>query len=161
MGKGSRNRQLHLQDKEENPKKYKKKVQRQMPKWVKTAICVLLLAGVLFGIGAGIFNKYGIIERNRIIVDSKTGEYDVTQQIASYVAWKNVYYEASMYWLYCKYGIYEDTYGITKSEAEGGFSQDAYALAIAQTTLETTLRDVVDDTVATLVEWVAVCDKAY
>jgi len=161
MGKGSRNRQLHLQDKEENPKKYNKKVRKPMPKWVTSAICIVILAGVLFGIGAGIFNKYGIIERNRIIVDSKTGEYDVTQQIASYVAWKNVYYEASMYWLYCKYGIYEDTYGITKSESEGGFSQDAYALAIAQTTLETTLRDVVDDTVETLVEWVAVCDKAY
>ena len=54
MGKGSRNRQLHLQDREENPKKYKKKVQKQMPKWIKTAICVVLLVGVLFGIGAGI-----------------------------------------------------------------------------------------------------------
>ena len=162
MGKGSRNRQIHQQDKAENPQKYKpKKIRKPMPKWATTAICVVLLIGVLFGVGAYIFNRYGIIERNRIIIESKTGEFDVTQQIATYVAWQNIYYEASMEWMYMKYGLLEDTYGVTKQNADTYIEQEQYALAMAQTYLDTNLRDAIDASIETLKELVAVCDEAY
>ena len=161
MGKGSRNRQLHQQDRVENPEKYKKKkVQKPLPKWVTPLICIVLLVAIIGGVATNIVVKYGLIQNSRIVVESKTGKFDVTQKVATYVAWKNLYYEASMYWLYCKYGIYEDTQGITKSESEGGYSQEQYALAIAQYSLEYTLRDAIDGTVDALIEWVAVCDAA-
>jgi len=162
MGKGSRNRNLHLQDKAENPQKYKpRKVKKPMPQWAKTTICIVLLVAVLFGVGALIFNKYGIIERNRVIIESKTGEFDVNQQIATYVAWQNIYYEATMEWMYMKYGLLEDTYGITKQGADTYIEQERYALAMAQTYLQTNLRDAIDASLPTLLELVAVCDEAY
>lgn len=162
MGKGSRNRQIHLQDKVENPQKYKaKKVKKPMPQWAKTTISIVLLVAVLFGVGALIFNKYGIIERNRIIIESKTGEFDVNQQIATYVAWQNIYYEATMEWMYMKYGLLEDTYGITKQGTDTYIEQERYALAMAQTYLKTNLRDAIDASLPTLLELVAVCDEAY
>lgn len=162
MGKGNRNRQLHLQDKMDNPQKYKEQKRRKpMPQWAKTTICVVLLIGVLFGVGSFIFTKYGIIERNRTIIESKTGEFDVNQQIATYVAWQNIFYEATMEWMYMKYGLLEDTYGITKQGADTYVEQERYALAMAQTYLETNLRDAIDASIDTLIELVAICDEAY
>ncbi len=162
MGKGSRNRQIHQQDKAENPQKNKpKKVRKPMPKWLTVTICAVLLFAVVFGVGAYIFNRYGIIERNRIIIESKTGEFDVTQQIATYVAWQNIYYEANMEWMYMKYGFIEDTYGVTKQNASTYIPQEQYALAMAQTYMQTNMRDAIDASLDTLKELVAVCDEAY
>ena len=95
MGKANRNRQFRQMDRAENPEKYKakkKKVSKPMPKWVTPLICIVLLVAIMCGIAQNIISKYGLIQHSRVIVESKTGKYDVTQKIATYVAWKNIYY---------------------------------------------------------------------
>jgi len=94
--------------------------------------------------------------KETVLVLSKTGKYDVTQNLATYVAWKNIYYEASMYWVYCKYDIYEDTEQITKK-----YTLEEFALLSAQSAIKESLRDSIDSTVDALIEWVAVCDAAH
>ncbi len=154
MGKGSRNRQIHLQEKIDHPEKYRKK--KQMPKWVTPLIGLVLVAAILVGVVASVVTNNGIIKRNRILLESKSGKFDVNQQMATFLAWQNIYYNAYTYWYYCQYGIYEDTNNITKTFE----SAEQYALAVAQTGVTTQLRDCIDDIVETLKIYVAVCDEA-
>ncbi len=154
MGKGSRNRQLHQQDRVDNPQKYKKK--KQAPKWLFPLISLVVVAAIVIGVVASAIINAGIIPRNRIILKSESGKFDVNQNMATFVAWQSLYYNASMYWTYCSYGMIEDTYGITKS-----YTVDQYALTVAQSSLDTTLRDSIDDVLESLKVYVAVCDAAY
>ncbi|MBE6602656.1 MAG: hypothetical protein E7637_09190, partial [Ruminococcaceae bacterium] len=163
MGKAKRNRQLRQTDRAENPEKYKKKkVKKPLPKWITPLICIVLLVAMVGGIALNIISKYGLIQNSRIIVESKTGKYDVTQKIATYVAWKNIYYEASMTWLYCQNKLNQYV-GISDEDAKkitSNFKQDEYALTVAQYSVKEGLRDSIDSIVDALVEWVAVCDAA-
>ena len=154
MGKGSRNRQLHQQDRIDNPKKYKKK--KQAPKWLFPLISLVVVAAIVIGTVASIITNAGIIPRNRIIIESESGKYDINQNMATFIAWQSLYYNASMYWTYCSYGLIEDTYGITDT-----YTVDQYALTVAQSSLDTTLRDSIDDVLESLKVYVAVCDAAY
>lgn len=154
MGKGSRNRQLHQMDRIENPQKYKKK--KQGPKWLAPLISLVVVVAIVVGIVASAVINSGIITRNRVIIKSESGKFDVNQNMATFVAWQSLYYNASMYWTYCSYGMIEDTYGITKS-----YTVDQYALTVAQSSLDTALRDSIDDVVESLKVYVAVCDAAY
>ena len=138
MGKGSRNRQLHQQEKIDHPEKYKKK--RQAPKWLSPLIGIVLVVAIVVGAVAGIISSNGIIQRNRIILESQSGKFDVNQNMATFIAWQSLYYNASMYWTYCSYGLIEDTYGITKS-----YTVDQYALTVAQSSLDTELRNSIDN----------------
>lgn len=154
MGKGSRNRQLHQQDRIENPQKYKTK--KQAPKWLFPLISLVVAVAIVVGIVASVVTNAGIIPRNRIIIKSESGEFDVNQNMATFIAWQSLYYNASMYWTYCSYGMIEDTYGITKS-----YTVDQYALTVAQSSLDTALRDSIDDVLESIKVYVAVCDAAY
>ena len=154
MGKGSRNRQLHQQDRIDNPQKYKKK--KQAPKWLFPLISLVVVAAIVIGTVASIITNAGIIPRNRIIIESESGKYDVNQNMATFIAWQSLYYNASMYWTYCSYGLIEDTYGITDT-----YTVDQYALTVAQSSLDTALRDSIDDVLESLKAYVAVCDAAY
>ncbi|MBR3893925.1 MAG: hypothetical protein IKJ35_02135 [Clostridia bacterium] len=155
MGKGSRNRQIHLQDRMDHPEKYKEK--KQMPKWVGKLVAWVLLVAVVIGVAAYIISSNSIIERNRILVDSKSGKFDVNQRTAEFIAWQNEYSNAATYWTYCSYGFIEDTYDITKNYK----TADEYALGAAQFALENNLRDSIDNVLESLKIYVAVCDKAY
>ena len=154
MGKGSRNRQLHQQEKIDHPEKYKKK--RQAPKWLSPLIGIVLVVAIVVGAVAGIISSNGIIQRNRIILESQSGKFDVNQNMATFIAWQSLYYNASMYWTYCSYGLIEDTYGITKS-----YTVDQYALTVAQSSLDTELRNSIDNVLESIKLYVAVCDAAY
>ncbi len=155
MGKGSRNRQNHYQERMDNPEKFKQK--KQMPKWLTSAIALVLVAAVLVGIVAYIIVSNGIIKRGRVLVESTTGKFDVDQQMATFIAWQTQYYNAYYYYLYCQAGMMTDTYGITKTYSSG----DQYALVAAQTTIQNQLRDSVDEVLTNLVGYVAVADKAW
>ena len=154
MGKGSRNRQLHQQDRIENPQKYKKK--REAPKWLFPLVSLVLVAAIVIGVVASVIVNTGIVQRNRILIKSESGKFDVDQNMATFIAWQSLYYNASMYWTYCSYGMIEDTYGITKS-----YTVDQYALTVAQSSLDNTLRDAIDDVIESIKVYVAVCDAAY
>ncbi len=155
MGKGSRNRQNHYQERMDNPEKFKQK--KQMPKWLTSAIALVLVAAVLVGIVAYIIVSNGIIKRGRVLVESTTGKFDVDQQMATFIAWQTQYYNAYYYYLYCQAGMMTDTYGITSTYSSG----DQYALVAAQTTIQNQLRDSVDEVLTNLVGYVAVADKAW
>ena len=79
MGKGSRNRQRHVQE-QLNSSARQNKQAKKAPKWLTPLISILLAAVILVGLIASVLTNSGIIYRNRIIVESKTGNYDITQQ---------------------------------------------------------------------------------
>lgn len=157
MGKGNRNRQLHMQEQLENPQK-KKKVKKQAPKWLGSVIGLVLVAAILVGVVANIIIGNGIIARNRVILESQTGEFDVNQQMATFLVWQEVYAQSYTEWYYYYYKIYEDENDIltTFENNPGG-----YALAVAETGVTKLLRDCVDDIMEMLKVYVAVCDEAY
>ena len=155
MGKGSRNRQIHLQDRLDHPEKYKEK--KHAPKWLTPLISLVLVVAIVVGVAAYIISANGIIQRGRILIESQSGKFDVNQNIATFIAWQSVYSNSAMYWTYCSYGLMEDTYGITTNYE----SADEYALTSAQYSLENQLRDCVDDVIESLKIYVAVCDAAY
>ena len=93
---------------------------------------------------------------DNILIKSQSGKFDVTTNMATFIAWQSLYYNASMYWTYCAYGLIEDTYGITKS-----YTVDQYALTVAQSSLDTELRNSIVDVLESIKLYVAVCDAAY
>ena len=157
MGKGSRNRQNHFQEKMDNPQKYVKKSKKQAPKWLGSAIALAVAVAILIGVGAYIVVSNGIVKRGRVLIESQTGKYDLNQQMITYLAWQNQYLNAYYYYLYCQYGIQEDTYGITKTYSSG----DEYAIVAAQSAVQNQFRDSVDSMLDQLVAYVAVCDEAH
>ena len=156
MGKGSRNRQTHFQERLDNPQKQVQKKKKQMPKWFGSAVALAIVAAILIGVGAYIVSSNGYIKRGRVLIESETGKYDLNQQMITYLAWQNQYLNAYYYYLYCQYGIQEDTYGITKTYKTG----DEYAIVAAQSAVQNQFRDCVDDILDQLIAYVAVCDEA-
>ena len=155
MGKGSRNRQIHLQDRLDHPEKYKQK--KSAPKWLAPMISIVLLVAIVFAAVAYVISANGIIQRGRILIESQSGKFDVNQQVATFIAWQSVYSNSAMYWTYCSYGLMEDTYKVTTNYK----TADEYALTSAQYSLENQLRDSIDDVIDSLKIYVAVCDAAY
>ncbi|MBQ1261448.1 MAG: hypothetical protein IIY01_00805, partial [Clostridia bacterium] len=154
MGKGSRNRQRHVQE-QLNSSGRQNKQAKKAPKWLTPLISILLAAVILAGLIASVLTNSGIIYRNRIIVESKTGNYDITQQTATFLAWQSAYYNAYYYWYYAYLGYITDKTVTTQYQ-----SADAYAFDVARYTVQNTLRDSVQELVETLVDYVAVCDAA-
>ena len=97
------------------------------------------------------------MQRNRIVIESQTGKFDVTQQMATFIAWQSLYYNAYYYYMYLSYGLIQDTNNIVDSFS----SADQYAIAAAQAGIQNSLRDSIDETLKTLKSYVAVCDEAY
>lgn len=149
MGKGSRNRQSH-QNKVVHAKKNKKKF--YAPKWLNSAIAIVIAAAVLIGIVAAILVDNGVNRRGRTLLESKSGKFDVNQQMATYMAWQNLYYQGLYYWsLSSQMG---------DSSIQKQYEQDEYALMMAST-LSANLRDGIDDVVDQIKTYVAFCDAAY
>ena len=90
-------------------KKNQNKKQLVVPKWAKIAICAVLLVAILGGIVAVSIMNSGIIYRNRILVESKSGKFDLNQQMAAFILWQSVYEQAYYEYMYTQYGIYTDT----------------------------------------------------
>lgn len=153
MGKGSRNRQRHIQEQLQNSGR--KQQTKKAPKWLTPLISIVLVAAVLVGVVASVLTNSGIIYRNRIIVESKTGNYDITQQTATFLAWQSAYYNAYYYWMYAYLGYITD-----KTVTTNYSSADSYAFDVARYTVQNSLRDGVQELVESLVDYVAVCDAA-
>ena len=139
MGKGNRNRQFHYQERLENPQKFehKKTTKRKAsaPQWLKPAIGIALAVVIVFSIVASVISNHGVVQRNRVLIDSKSGKFDVTQQMATYIAWQNLYSQGYWYW------SYSSQLGDTTAKQ---YKQDEYALMMAST-LQSQLRDGIDD----------------
>lgn len=154
MGKGNRNRQFHYQERLENPQKFehkKAKKKASAPQWLKPLIGIVLAVAIVFLVAAEIVTNNGMIQRNRILIESQSGKFDVTQQMATYIAWQNLYSQGYWYW------SYSSQLGDTTAKQ---YEQDEYALMMAST-LQSQLRDGIDDVIESLKTYVAVCDAAY
>ena len=126
MGKGSRNRQRHVQE-QLNSSGRQNKQAKKAPKWLTPLISILLAAVILVGLIASVLTNSGIIYRNRIIVESKTGNYDVTQQTATFLAWQSAYYNAYYYWYYAYLGYITDKTVTTQYTSADAYAFDNYA----------------------------------
>ncbi len=157
MGKGKRNRQLHFEDKQANPQKYReRKKQVRMPKWAKSTIAITLAVLIVAGIVLGALINSGLFLRNRVLVKSATGENDLNQQMATFLLWQTMYQEAYYEWYYTSWGLYEDTYGITKTYS----SAASYGIAVASTYTKELLREGIESISDYLIELVAGADAA-
>lgn len=155
MGKGNRNRQRHLEDKLANPEKYSVKEKKKAPKWLTPAISIVLVAAILIGVVASIITGAGIIPRNRILVESQTGKFDLNQQMITFIIWQEVYYSAySEYYSYYYSGTTSNITSLFSSAGE-------YALTAAQYSVTSQLRDFADSYLDLFKVYVAICDEAH
>ncbi len=131
MGKGKRNKQLHLNETAGAPQKRQNKTKKQfvMPLWAKRTLCIVLLVAVLAGIIAAALISGGAILRNRIIVESKSGKFDMNQQMATFVLWYTMYQQATIEW---QNAYYQQYFGGSQSSILTQYqSPDAYGLSTA------------------------------
>ena len=155
MGKGKRNRQYHFEDRQANPEKYKaKKKAKKMPKWATYVIAAVVALAIIVPIVITSLIDGGTFLRNRVIVESKSGQYDLNQQMATFILWQNMYQSAYYEWYYASWGLQEDTNGITKTYS----SAAAYGIDIASTYTNMYLRDGIEEIGDYLTELVAGAD---
>lgn len=130
MGKGKRNKQLRVDEALGAPKKQNKnKKQFVMPVWAKRALCIVLLVAVMGGIIAAAIINGGAILRNRILVESNTGKFDMNQQMATFVLWYTMYQQATYEW---QNAYYQQYFGGSQSSILTQYqSPDAYGLSMA------------------------------
>ena len=157
MGKGKRNRERTLQDRLASPaaKNLKNKKKSGMPSWLTSAIAILVVVVILLPLIISAIQESGFFERRRILIESQSGEFDVNQQMATFIAWEALYESGLQYYQFVQYGIYQDTTGITS------LSANEYAKRIASSSIESNLRDCIDNVVDVLKQYVAVCDLAH
>ena len=106
MGKGKRNRQFHYEDKLANPNKYQeKKKPFRMPKWATRTICIALAAIIVISVALTLIINDGTFLRNRILVESQSGEYDLNQQMATFILWQNLYQSKYYEYYYYSWGM--------------------------------------------------------
>ena len=155
MGKGSRNRQNRelepnnqvVKTKPKKKKHHRKPLSETAKNIITCAVALVLIAAIVVGsmISAGAF------KRSNILIHSKSGDYDVNQQMATYMVWDALYYTGYYQWQYYSSSIKEST-GIT--------DQAQYCLAYAMSGVQDTLLTSINTYVDTLKEYVAVCDAA-
>ncbi len=158
MGKGKRNRERSMQERLANPaaKNLKNKKKSGMPSWLTSVIAILVVIVILLPLIISAVRESGFFERRRILIESKTGEFDVNQQMATFIAWEALYESGLTYYQYVQYGIYQDNSGITSL-----YTADEYAMNIAYSSIQNNLRDCVDNVTDALKQYVAVCDLAH
>lgn len=157
MGKGKRNRLLHVED-VAAPKKNQTKNKKQfiMPKWAKLAICAVLLVAIIGGIVAASLANSGIIYRNRVVVESKSGKFDVNQHMAAFILWQTVYQQSFYEYYYTSWGMYQDTNKIL----ENYYSANDYAVITATSYVSNYLKTGVTSMQEYLTKMVASADAA-
>jgi succinate dehydrogenase hydrophobic anchor subunit len=88
MGKGNRNREtrgieyVNVSPKQKKAPKHKK----PMPAWLKKAITIAVVVVLVLGIVAAILASNGTFKRWQVLVKSKTGEFTVNRQVATFLA---------------------------------------------------------------------------
>ena len=113
--------------------KNKNKKQFVWPKWAKRAICIALLVAVLAGIIVAAVISGGVVMRGRIVVESKSGKFDMNQQMATFILWQAMYQQGYNEWIneYYTY-LYS---GSSSSSSSIDFtkyqSPDMYAIDVA------------------------------
>ncbi len=163
MGKGNRNRQNREELVEivsaEPAKKKKIRVRKPLSPKVKSiityAVAVLLLLGALVGILAGM----GTFKRANVIVKSKTGEYNLNQQMATYIVWSSAYYEYYYNW---QYYMTADQKATFNNALNGGSELTAsqYALYAASNLVQQSLKSSFESFESSFRGYVSVCDEA-
>jgi hypothetical protein len=156
MGKGKRNRQLHLEDAVGAPQKRQTKKQFVMPKWAKIAICAVLLLAIVGGIVAASIINSGVIYRNRVFIESKSGKFDLNQQMAAFILWQTVYQQSFYEYYYTSWGMYQDTNKILSTY----FSANDYAVITATSYVNSYLKTGVTSMQDYLAKMVASADAA-
>ncbi|MBE6589307.1 MAG: hypothetical protein E7643_03940 [Ruminococcaceae bacterium] len=154
MGKGKRNRQLHLEDKLANPERYKEeKKPFRMPKWATRTICIAVLVLVVAAIVLTAMVQNGVFLRTQVLVNSTEG-YKLNRQMASFIVWQSLYQQGYQDWYYAYYGLTEDTNKITETYS----SPSEYGIMYAAQSTTSFLRDVIDSSADYLAELVAGAD---
>lgn len=132
MGKGKRNRQLHVENVAGAPQKRQSKSKKQFvwPLWAKRTLCIVLLVAVLAGIVVAALISSGAILRGRIIVESKSGKFDINQQMATFILWQAMYQQAANDWWN---SYYQQYFGGSQSSIDFNTytSAEQYGLAMA------------------------------
>ena len=151
MGKGNRNRMNHIQESVEKPRNHQET--KKTSDWVTRVISIVLLVGVLVGLGAWFISDNGIIERNRILVKSKSGKYHLTQQMATYMVWQSEFWN--------NYNSAQSQASLsasstTQSESELVMS----AMEGAKKAVLTQLNSFLTSNKTALIYYVSLCDKA-
>ncbi len=164
MGKGKRNRLLHIEDNTGAPKKQQNKAKKQIvwPVWAKRALCIALLVAVLAGIIVAAVISGGTILRNRILVESKTGKYDMNQQMATFVLWYLAYQQGYQQGYYLG-SYFAGNNGITDPDQVEAYAQQygmQYALSQAADQTKLKLNSGLNDIKDYLIELVAGADAA-
>lgn len=106
MGKGSRSRAVHAEEKLNNPEKFNKKQHKPAPKWVAPLIALVLVLAVVVGVVFSILNVNGVMRRAKTSVSSEnytvTGTmmsvyYNGTLQAYNMQAYQYAYYYSAIY----------------------------------------------------------------
>ena len=163
MGKGNRNRQNREERVEivsaTPAKKKKTRVRKPMPPVVKSiityAVTVLLLVGALVGILAGM----GTFKRANIVVKSESGDYNLNQQMATYIVWSSAYYEYYYNWQYYMSTEEKATFNNALNGGED-LTASQYALYAASNLTQQSLKSAFNSFEASFRGYVAVCDVA-
>ena len=154
MGKGKRNRQNHYEDRLANPDRYKEqKPIRRMPKWATWTICTVVLVLVVAAIILQAMAGNGVFLRAQVLVDSSES-YEMNRQMATFIAWQNLYQQSYQDWYYAYYGLTSDTNKITETYS----SPVQYAIETSGSYTKSMLRDVIDVYADYLSELVAGAD---
>jgi len=165
MGKGNRNRQnREVEERIEivkvaPAKKKKARVRKPLSPKAKSiityAITIVLLLGALAGILAGM----GTFKRANVIVDSKSGDYDLNQQMATYVVWSSAYYEYYYSW---QYSMSTEDKATFNNALNGGqeLTADQYAQFASANLVQRSLKSAFESFESTFRGYVAVCDAA-
>lgn len=164
MGKGKRNQQLRVEEAMGAPQKResknKNKKQFVWPTWAKRALAIALLVAVLAGIVLAAAMSNGTFLRGRIIVKSKTGKFDINQQMATFILWQAMYQQGYNDWINAYYQSLYTGGSSTTIDLNKYKSPDDYAMAMAtfytQSQLNTGLSLIKDY----LIELVAGADAA-
>ena len=156
MGKGNRNRQNRETLPNEAtakaaPKKKKSRQRKPLSAKAKSIIEYAVALVLVLAIVAGSLISAGTFKRGNVLVHSKTGDYDLNQQMATYIVWDSLYYQAYYLWQYYQSSIQSST-GIT--------DQATYCLTYAMSGVQDTLLTSINENADTLKSYVAVCDIA-
>lgn len=151
MGKGNRSKALRSNSARKNQG-------NQASTWILSTVILLLVVAIL-GVGvASWISGTGMIERNRILVKSQTGKYDLSQSMATFITWQTIYQYSYYSWSSMKSEKIPNT---TQTYADYYGDASTFALANAGALVQEDLRTSLDPYMDIYLEYVAVCDAAH
>ncbi len=163
MGKGSRNRALKQQNPAESAKN---KQQKQAPQWVLPLVILLLVVAILAVPITMAITGTGIIERNRILIKSQTGKYNLSQSMATYMAWQILLEYSNASWESVKSEKVSGTTYTFQQYYQNQYGSDAdlatfFAIDNAGAMVQSDLRGNIEPYMTEYMAYVAVCDAAH